>query len=57
MGASRLLIGQFLQVVGQDQCADPAFTDGRAHGAVEQVAHLGGHAGLFDEGAGDVLEQ
>ena len=54
--AAGRFIGQILQVVGQDDRRDLAFGERDAHRAVDQMAHLRGHRGLLDEGAGDVLE-
>ncbi len=56
MGAGRLAVFGFLQVVGQDDGGDPALADGDADRPVDQMAHLRRRAGLLDEGAGDVLE-
>ncbi len=57
MFAGRLLVGQILQIVGQDDGGDPPLADGDADGPVDQVADLRGGGGLLDEGAGDVLHQ
>ena len=55
--ARRLLVGQLLQVVRQDQRGDAALADRDAHRAVDQMADLRRHRGLLHEGAGDIAEQ
>jgi len=56
MGSGRLVVGQVLQIVGQDDGGDPALTDRGAHSAVEQVADLFRRGCLLDEGTGHILE-
>ena len=48
---------QLLQVVGHDDAGDRALVAGDAHGAIDQVPHLGRHEGGLHELVGDVLEQ
>ncbi|MNP06558.1 hypothetical protein D3C76_985470 [compost metagenome] len=56
VGFRWFVVGQVLQVVGQDDGGDPAFADGGTYGAIEQVAHLFRGRSLLDEGTCDVLE-
>ena len=53
----RLLVGEVLEVVGDDQRGRAALAHGDAHRPVDEVAHLRGGRGLLHEGAGHVLEQ
>ena len=53
----RILIGEFLQVVGHDDAGDGSARGGDANGAIDQMPHLAGHAGHRDEVRRDVLEQ
>ncbi len=57
MLAGWFLVGQLLQVVGQDDGGHPPLSDGGADRPVDQVADLRGRRGLLDEGPGHVLEQ
>ena len=40
MDDRRVLVGQFLKIVREDDAGDGAAVGGDAHGAVDQVAHL-----------------
>ena len=55
--ARRLLDTVLLQIVRQDDRGHAPLAEGNAHGAIDEMADLGGRGGLLDERAGDVLEQ
>jgi hypothetical protein len=53
----RVLVGQLLKVIGDDDAGDGSPGGGDAHGPVDQVAELTRHAGGCDKIRCDVLEQ
>ena len=53
----RVLVGQLLKIIGDDDAGDGSPGGGDAHGPVDQMAQLTWHAGGCDEIRGDVLEQ
>ena len=57
VGHRRLLVGQLLQVIGNDDAGDGSPRRRDAHRPVDEVAQLTRHAGGRDEIRRDILEQ
>jgi len=57
VGYGRILVGQLLKIIGNDDAGDGSPGGRDAYCPVDEVAHLTRHAGSRDEIPGDILEQ